>query len=62
MILRPRCSWLTAAVAAANAGGTVNNCVAGSGSNAITYSVTGTINPVATLEVTTAISALRLSC
>ena len=44
---------LTDAVAAANAGGTVNNCVAGSGANTITFSVTGTINLGGQLEITT---------
>jgi hypothetical protein len=44
---------LTDAVAAANVGGTVNNCVAGSGTNTIIFSVTGTINLAATLEVET---------
>ncbi len=43
---------LTDAVAAANAGGTVKNCIAGSGANAITFSVTGTISTAALLDIT----------
>ncbi len=45
------CSLIDA-VAAANAGGTVKNCVAGSGANTITFSVTGTIPIFETLTIT----------
>jgi predicted outer membrane repeat protein len=44
---------LTDAVAAANTGGTVNNCAGESGANTILFDVTGTINLTATLSVTT---------
>jgi predicted outer membrane repeat protein len=49
----PGACSLTDAVAAANTGGTVNNCTGGSGANDIEFSVTGTINLTATLDVTT---------
>jgi len=50
---------LTDAVAAANVGGTVNNCVGEPGVNEIEFSVTGTINLIDTLVVTTT-SALSI--
>jgi hypothetical protein len=55
----PGACSLTDAVAAANTGGTVNNCAGESGANTIVFEVTGTINLTATLDVSTT-SALAI--